>query len=294
MTTTTHGETIGLPDGRRVGVARHGVVAGGLPVIVAHGTPASRLGHEFLHAAAVERSVSIICVDRPGHGLSDPKPDRTIGGWAADAAGVADALGIDRFAVLGYSGGGPYAIAAAAGLPERVLTAATMAGVCSLDDELALDGMNPTDVKLIKLIRRHERAAWLALWVFANMAKRAPGFGLKQFAKEVSEPDRVVLFEAGPSGFSFVNEAFRQGVDGVLLDYRLCSQSWDFDPSRATCHVDIWQGDADRLVPVRHAEVVAGLIPDATVHVLPGVGHVSIQRQTDKILDGIVAASARV
>ena len=99
-----------------------------------------------------------------------------------------------------------------------------------------------------------------------------------------------MLLEEGTAGLEFINEAFRQGVEGVFIDYRLYSRPWDFDPGTATCHVDIWQGDADTFVPMYHAEAIAAGLGDVDVHVLPGVGHVSIQRQADKILDGIVAA----
>src|SRR5204862_7838663 len=100
--TAATADTLRLPDGRRLGVAYHGDPAGS-PVFVCHGTPASRLGHDFTDEAARQRQMRIICLDRPGIGLSDPKPDRTLGSFADDVAAVADQLGHDRFAVLGYS-----------------------------------------------------------------------------------------------------------------------------------------------------------------------------------------------
>ena len=172
MTAVVNDDTIRLADGRRVGLARHGV-AGGIPVLVAHETPASRLGHEFLHSAALERGIGIVC--RTGRASAVPtRPDRTIAQWADDAAGIADALGIGRFAVLGYSAGGAYAIATAALLPGRVTTAATMAGTCSLGDPRAMEGLSPTDVRVVNLVRKHERAACAALWAFAQTTRRAP------------------------------------------------------------------------------------------------------------------------
>src|SRR5947209_3189109 len=103
-------DVVRLPDCRRVGVASHGDPDGRL-VFLNHGTPASRLGFEFTDAPARERGIRVLCPDRPGIGRSDPQPRRTLAGWADDVVALADVLNVDRFAVRGYSGGGPYALA---------------------------------------------------------------------------------------------------------------------------------------------------------------------------------------
>src|SRR3954470_22512634 len=182
-------DTLRLPDGRRMGVAYHGDPAGAA-VFVCHGTPASRLGHDFTDEAARPRKLRMICLDRPGMGLSDPKPDRTIAGFADDVAAVADQLGHERFAVLGYSGGGPYALACGARLPERVTTVALMAGVGPADGPHGRDGLGKTDRQLIEMIERHPRRAALYLRVMGLGARLSPKSALKSFRKEVSAVDQ--------------------------------------------------------------------------------------------------------
>src|SRR4051794_16679982 len=158
----TNEQVVRLADGRRVGLAHLGDPAG-YPVVVAHGTPASRLGHEFLDEPARARGLRVVCIDRPGMGLSDPKPDRTLSGWAADVAGVADELEFDRFAAFGYSGGGPYALACGARLSERVSAVATMAGVGPVEEPADLEGLSKGDRQLLGLSKRHPHVAGLVL-----------------------------------------------------------------------------------------------------------------------------------
>jgi pimeloyl-ACP methyl ester carboxylesterase len=113
--------------GRRVALVEHGDPKG-LPVFLLHGTPASRLGHGFADRRGRERGARLIVPDRAGIGRSDPWPDRTVAGYAGEVTALADAFGIDRFAVIGYSAGGPYAIAVAAGAGDRVRGVGLMAG----------------------------------------------------------------------------------------------------------------------------------------------------------------------
>ena len=113
-------ELVRLPDGRSVAITSHGDPQGS-PLFLFHGTPNSRLGLHHIDRPAKERKVRVVCPDRPGVGRSDPHPERTIPGYAEDVRALADAIGFERFAVLGYSGGGPYALACGAKLSERCL-----------------------------------------------------------------------------------------------------------------------------------------------------------------------------
>ena len=147
-----------LPDGRRLGVASHGD-PDGRPIFLNHGTPASRLGHEFTDAPARAKGIRVLCPDRPGIGRSDPVRGRTLAGWADDVVALADVLGIDRFAVLGYSCGGPFALAVAAGAPDRVTVAGLMAGVGPIDRPGARQGLSKSDLQLLDLAQRRPWAA---------------------------------------------------------------------------------------------------------------------------------------
>ena len=288
--TPTPNETIRLADGRRLGVAYHGDPAGD-PVFVCHGTPASRLGHDFTDAAARQRRLRIICLDRPGIGLSDPKPDRTVGGFADDVAAVADQLGHERFAVLGYSGGGPYALACGARLPDRVTVSVLMAGVGPLDRPGAREGLGKTDLQLVTMIERHPRRASLFLRLMVRGARISPKSAVKSFRKEVSAVDQAAIDEIGPGMLAFFVEAFRQGPAGPILDYKLWAEPWDFALEDVAVPVHIWQGTDDNLVPMGHAEDMARRIPNSTLHPLPRTGHVSIQGHIGEILDSVASPS---
>ena len=122
-----------LSDGRRLVYAEYGEFDG-TPLLFFHGTPGSRRVARWADAAARRRGVRLIAPDRPGFGLSDPQPGRTLGDWPADVAELADALGLGRFAVAGVSGGGPYVAACAWRMPDRLTGAGIISGMGPLDD----------------------------------------------------------------------------------------------------------------------------------------------------------------
>jgi pimeloyl-ACP methyl ester carboxylesterase len=287
-------EMVALPDGRRVAIASHGDPRG-WPLFLFHGIPASRLGHEFVDAPAKERGVRVLCPDRPGIGLSDPRPGRTVYGYADDVASIADALGLERFAVLGLSGGGPYALACGAKLPERVTAVIVilMAGIGPLDRPDAREGLTKTDLRLLDLSLRRPRQARLVLGAMATLTRLAPSMMIKQFADDLGEPDRSFLQrekrELGPAGtMSTLVEAFRQGAGGAAEEYRLCGLPWGFALDEVRVPVWLWQGEDDRMTPGHHAEDMASRLPRVTLRILPGTGHLSLTQHFDAVLDGLL------
>jgi pimeloyl-ACP methyl ester carboxylesterase len=286
-------EMVRLPDGRRVAIASHGDPTG-RPIFVLHGVPVSRLGHEFADAPAKERGVRVLCPDRPGIGLSDPKPGRTILGYPDDVAAVADELGLGRFAVVGLSGGGPYALACGARLPERVTAVGVMAGVGPLDRPGALEGMTETDRRLLDLSSRRPLLARAMLGAMAALASLAPSVLVGRFTEELGEPDGGFLREEervlGAAGvMGTMVEAFRQGAGAPVEEYRLCAQPWGFDLEQVRVPVWLWQGEEDRMTPVHHAEDLASRLPRAALRLLPGTGHLSLTRHFGAVLDALLA-----
>ena len=276
-----------LPDGRRLGVASHGD-PDGRPIFLNHGTPASRLGHEFTDAPARAKGIRVLCPDRPGIGRSDPVRGRTLAGWADDVVALADVLGIDRFAVLGYSCGGPFALAVAAGAPDRVTVAGLMAGVGPIDRPGARQGLSKSDLQLLDLAQRRPWAARALLRALHLGARVAPSAALRSFKREVSAVDQRLLDEQGPSVMAFFVEALRQGPQGVIDDYLLWAGPWGFELEQLRAPVHVWQGDDDLMVPMHHADDMVARFPNATLHRVPGAGHVSIQLQIGEILDSLV------
>ncbi len=206
--------------GRRLAVFELGAATG--PAVIAfHGTPAGRLSLELMHAPAVKENVRLLCPDRPGVGRSDPAPDRTVLSWADDVAALADALEIDRFGVLGWSCGGPYALACAQRLPDRLLGATCLAGVGPLDRDGALDGLWPSDLRAIRLAVKAPTRARLEMRLSALAARFVPKVAMRSFLSELSPVD-VAFVEQQGLDLGFYVDACRGGARGVVQDYRLC------------------------------------------------------------------------
>src|SRR5205823_6605134 len=127
-----HSRVASLSGGRRLGYADWGD-PDGRPLLFFHGTPASRLAVEWADGSAAEHGIRLLSLDRPGHGLSDPAPGRSLLDWARDIDAFADALGLERFAVAGWSGGGPYVLACAYALTDRLADAVVLSGCGPLD-----------------------------------------------------------------------------------------------------------------------------------------------------------------
>ena len=291
--------SVGLPDGRLVAYVRLGD-PDGRPVLVLHGTPASRLGFDFLHGPATALGLQVLCPDRPGIGGSSPSPMPSVAAYVADLIAFADALELGLVTVLGYSGGGPYALAAAATGGDRVTAAATMAGVASLDWPGAEEGLDKIDLRLARWTSTHPRRARTLLRALSLVTRRAPGIAAKSFVKSLSESDRKAVAAMPPdggAGLAFVTEAFRQGVDGVFDDYLRLDRPWGFDPSATMVPVHVWQGDDDSLVPMAHAEHLVATTPGAEPHRLavrgprlhpgargrhPGVAHAELTLSNER------------
>lgn len=275
-----------LANGRRVAVATHGDPEG-RPLFLFHGSPSSRLGNEYTDEPARTRGVHVLCPDRPGIGGSDPVSRRDVAETATDVAELADALAIDRFAVLGYSGGGPYALAAAAGLPDRVAAVGLMAPAGPLDKPGARTGLTRSDSLLLDLSSRRPWAAHVVLRVVAIYSRLFPSIALRIAKSELSEADRHAMDERGSMVMATFNEAFRQGPGGVIQDYRLLDSAWGFDLADVIAPVQLWHGDADRVVPFARSEELAGWLPNAVMHRVPGAGHLTIQLEIGAIFDSL-------
>jgi pimeloyl-ACP methyl ester carboxylesterase len=282
-------DTVVTAAGRTLKTAEWGEPAG-RPVFYLHGTPSSRLEH-CLHPAALA-GIRLITYDRPGYGGSDPSPDRTVGDVAADVTAIADALGLDRFAVYGASGGGPHALACAALLPDRVERAASLSGPAPYDAGPAwTDGMSESNIaefgaavagpEVLAEMLAPQRAAILA----------DPSSLVEELAAELPSPDSELLHRpdvAAALSASFA-EAVRAGTAGWIDDDLAFTRPWGFDPAATTMPVLIWHGARDKLVPVAHAAVLAGLVPHATTITEPDAGHLSAIDAHPDVLSWLLA-----
>jgi pimeloyl-ACP methyl ester carboxylesterase len=285
----TDGPRSAVIDGRRVAYSEHGDPAGD-PVFFLHGTPDSRTGKQYLGRPAARRGLRVVCPDRPGIGGSDPHPGRTVAGYATELLRLADALDVDRFAVVGYSGGGPYALSCAAGCGPRLTGTALMAGVGPLDDRPgACEGLSAGDLELLDHALHHPaRGAW-ALRLERLATRAVPALALRQLSGELADPDRAVLDTTGRAVLDSFVEALRPGPAGTLEDYRLWARPWGLDWSAVTAAVHVFQGDADRMVPMHHAEDLIARLPAGVgrLHRMAGVGHLSITERVGEIFDAV-------
>jgi len=237
MSMTTE-NSIKLRDGRKLGYAEYGD-PNGRPVLHFHGFPSSR--YEGCRTASDEIATRlrarVIVVERPGFGLSDFKVGRTIVDWPSDVVEFADALRLDRFAVTGLSGGGPYVATCAWKIPQRLLTAGIISGVSPLDAPGAFDGMYKTDRQGYDLARRAPWLLRLVYWWVARDLRRDPVKFFSEYAKELSEPDCAAFAQTEVLDvFSKMTiEAFRSGARGVTWDNVLLTRAWGSHCKTSPC-----------------------------------------------------------
>jgi pimeloyl-ACP methyl ester carboxylesterase len=259
-------------------------------VLLCHGWLASRLTRHRDDALTAALGVRLVCVDRPGIGRSDADPAKTLISSAADLEAVADALGIERFALLGHSGGGPYALACAHALPERVSAVAIASGFAPFDRPDAYAGMTSRMGGYVRLLRA---APWLAGPLMRSAPARFRKDPDKAFAQQFGDlcpSDAAALEqpEARANLLAAATEALHAGHAGVAAESRLLFvRPWGFSPAEVRCRVDLWYGDADTLVPPQMGSYLAGAIPDSRLEILPGEGHMAYVTHWAEILERI-------
>lgn len=267
--------TIVLPDGRRLGYAEWGD-PDGRPMLFFHGIPASRLGLEWAEDAALERGVRLLSLDRPGHGLSDPAPGRTLLGWSRDVVDFADLAGLSTFAIAGWSGGGPYVLACAMAIPERLTGAAVLSGCGPFDTPTERRSVSNLDRAMLVMSSRAPLAARLIFKPVVGWTRHAPKLAVKSFEQDFSPRDLETFRRLNPDprpAVEFFLEAFRSGTAGVVDDYRVLASPWGFAPEQIEIPVHFWHGDDDRMASLSEARAVADRMTNAHFHLVPGAGH---------------------
>jgi pimeloyl-ACP methyl ester carboxylesterase len=292
-----------LADGRRV-TWWEGGDPDGLPVVFSHGCPDTRRAAWPGAEAARRHGMRLIAADRPGYGGSDTADTAIPGhvGVADDLAEIAGLLGLDRFAVLGMSIGGPYALACAARHPERVLAAAVVAApaeVPSLDPPVPRDGLAPEDAALfarlatvpveeaVELVRP-DFEAWRAR-VAIDDADEALAARWRAGLDPLDAPllDQVTDADLAAS----VREALTD-PRGYLRDAAVAFRRWEFPVDAVRCPTQLWYGALDRQAAVRNGEWLAAHLPRATLHLNPDTAHLgTLLTQWDAILRELGSAA---
>ena len=260
-----------LTDGRTLAFTEVGA-ADGATALYFHGAPGGRLelaGDDEAFAAA---GVRVITADRPGYGGSTPQPGRTTADWADDVVALVDHLDIERFAVMGLSSGGPYTVACAALLGDRVTGALVAAGNTDMSWPEASHGYMQSELDVMAMDDEAAAVAW------CEEHYGADGSGFLGGDLDLGEIDNAFLADDARlmSLMNAMSEAFHQGVVGYAHDITVQGRPWTFDPGTITVPTLVVHGDDDRLVPLTHSEHTAQLIPAAELRVIADCGHLSL------------------
>jgi pimeloyl-ACP methyl ester carboxylesterase len=278
-----------LPDGRWLAFAEYGDPLG-RPVIVFHGLPGSRLQRHPDASIARARCARVIHFDRPGFGRSDPKPGRTLADWSGDVAAAVDALGLDRFAVAGVSGGGPYALACAARLGHRVARVAVASGVGPPGSMRSGAATAP--------VRAAFALAQFVPWllsapaaVVGQLVKSHPERYIDLVAARMAPVDKEILARPAVRAMFCrdLREAFRQGPRAFAEDLSLLARPWHLPFGAIRTDIVFWHGDDDRMIPVSAARHLTQAIAGARLNVCGQEGHFLVLDRWGEILGWLVA-----
>ncbi|MBO0868605.1 MAG: alpha/beta hydrolase, partial [Micromonosporaceae bacterium] len=266
-----------LGDGRALGCAEYGNPAGE-PFFYFHGHPASRLEARFAGPAAAAAGVRIVALDRPGCGRSDWQPGRAILDWPADVAQAADLLGIGEFSVVGASGGGPYALACAYKLPDRVRRAGVLSGPAPYNAPGVTRGVRWQNRVGFRLSSRWPVLAGFLMRSMARNMQQRPARTIEAVARALSQVDAEVVRRPEVTEVLVADfaEAFRQGSQGAAWDMVLLGRAWGFPLREIKPTVHMWHGQADTLVSPAMGSYLAEQIPHCEAHLLAGEGHLLV------------------
>jgi pimeloyl-ACP methyl ester carboxylesterase len=279
---------VSLPDGRRLGFAEYGV-RGGIPLFHLHGLPGGRF-YDMHPKALAAAGVWHFSVERPGFGLSDPQPGRHLLDWPSDVAAFADALGIDRFAVIGTSAGGPYALACGAEMSERVAAVGLQCAFLPVVADPELDQLLPDDWREGIQQYRTDPSG-----VLADDERRLQ----QRAARWASDPRGLFAELFGTGEDSEVFDRFRShwmrilaatyGVTPSTDEHRVIYEPWGFDPADVEVPIHAWHGDADTSAPLALVERLLARTPHGALTVYPGEAHYLDPSHHSEMLDFLTA-----
>lgn len=280
---TAHGQ-----GGRRIGYGEFGD-PDGKPVVLCHGFGDSRLTRYPDDDVAKRLGVRVITFDRPAIGLTDPMKALTILDRTDDLLDLVGSLNLQQFAVLGWSGGAPFALAAAGCMPERV-TRVGIAGGFGPFERGGFKRLAPREIKRVMTILKV--APWMSTVMASESEKQLKGgngrisgdTGLGSYSDSAMLGGSLgAIVQAG------AEEAFRQGPAGVAADMLLLFRfKWGFNPEDVAKPVELWYGDDDHVTPVEVGRGMASILPDARLRVKPGAGHLLYLRDWEEILTTLI------
>jgi len=278
-----------LPDGRRLGYASYGP-DNGWPVLFFHGIPGSRHSSHSAGLVGQTHNARLIAFDRPGYGLSDSLKGRQIHDWPEDVEAALDVLGIDRFSLFGYSGGGPFALATAVAMPKRVASLTNVSAMGPLDTPEAEARLSHRQQFERFVCARITPILRFKTWQAAQSIRADVGDYLASRARAAPEEDRLQIERPA------INAMMRQDLlasvergGGTLAhELSLMARSWEFDLTKVRAPMQLWHGTADDIVPLWVAESVAKRLPHAKTRYLSGLGHLLLLSHMNDIIEQLL------
>jgi len=276
---------IRLADGRQLGFTEHGDTKG-FPVLFFHGQPGNRL---FCHpddSIASSLGIRLICLDRPGFGLSDFQPNRTLLDWTNDVDELTNALGMEQFSVLGFSAGGPYAAACARQIPERILRTGLVSSAAPLYLP-ELSGNIPAQLRINYILaRRSPNLLKLSFRLFWKFSRRNPESFTRMALKQSHPCDREVISQ--PGIYTLMLESWKENLrvdcQGYVKDVEILMNDWGFYFRDIKADVHLWQGEVDENIPHTWGQYMAKEIPNCKFSLIPNEGHFIIFTHWKEIL----------
>lgn len=285
--------TVRCVGDREIGIYEYGD-PNGAPVFALHGTPSCGAGFDWADHAARERGLRLIAPDRPGIGRSTRVPMPSVGDYAGELGALADALELDRFAVLGYSGGGPYALAAASALGARLQMVAVAAGAGEIGAWATWADLSRSDRQLTWLSLHAPAVARAALRAADIGARLAPRIALWSAGAELPESDREVLHGLGSPrrALALFTQAIAHSSAGVVDDYARLALPWHVPLGDIRVPVHCWHGTGDTTVPLAHTKALLERLPSAKLTTWAGEGHLALITHIGEVLDDIAATTS--
>lgn len=260
--------TLILTDNRQMAYAEYGSPSG-IPLIAFHGMPGSRMAMKVFHEVALKVGVRIIAPDRPGCGLSTPNPSGTLANYPQDIKELCDKLSIDRFVVMGVSGGGPYSIACVYHLQDRVPVAGVVSGIGPLAQPKSLAGMMRVN-RMMFLLGRISPA--LVGIVLSRLIRSSLPTMDSHVQKGQSPSEKI-----DPATYAIIvedqREAIRSGGKGMAFDMKNIWRNWNIPFHDIHNKVRLWHGDSDDLAPTALARYLAKQMPNCEAVFYPGEDH---------------------
>lgn len=270
-----------LPGGRIMGYAEYGDPKG-TPILYFHGGQESRLSSRFMDSTALKLGVRLIAPERPGIGLSTYQENRTFLDWGKDVNSLANHLHLKTFSIFGLSGGAPHVLACAYMFPERIEKVSIISGTGPHNYKGKLKGVW-FPVKLMHWFASAKKDKNLRAFVNSEYKTlyEEPEKRLRQLQKYLPRPDRNLLKENAEYGIDFIKgstEAYAQGVEAVIQEWKLYVSDWGFPLEEITTHIELWYGSEDKMAPKYRGIYYHRILQNSRLNIFENEGHFSLIR----------------